>query len=128
MITKKIKILKSKAQSPNDVWVFDKDGMKEEILVKVVVEDGAKLEAKGLLKIAKNVTDVDVFLRYKVLLLGKNSWATVNPELEIESNDVKAGHAASIGRVDEEQIFYLMSRGISRNESVKLIVEAFLND
>ena len=112
----------------DQVWTYDKSGMKEEILVKVVVEEGGKLEAKGMIKIAKNVKNVDVFLRYKVLLLGNNSWATVKPELEIESNDVKAGHAASIGRVDEAQIFYLMSRGLERKEAVELIVEAFLNE
>jgi Fe-S cluster assembly protein SufD len=110
------------------VWNFDKDGEKKNILIKVVVEDGGRLEARGLIKIAKNVKDIDVFLRYKVLLLGKNSWATVNPQLEIESFEVKAGHAASIGRVDEEQIFYIMSRGLNRKEAVKLIVKAFLND
>lgn len=112
----------------DQTWLYDKSGVHEEILIKAVVEDGGRLEAKGLIKIAKKVKEVDVFLRYKVLLLGKNAWATVNPQLEIESFEVKAGHAASIGRVDEEQIFYLMSRGISREESVKLIVEAFLNE
>lgn len=112
----------------DQVWLYNKSGKHEEILIKAVVEEGGKLEARGLIKIAKNVKDIDVFLRYKVLLLGKNSWATVNPQLEIESFEVKAGHAASIGRVDEEQIFYLMSRGLNRKEAVKLIVEAFLNE
>lgn len=120
-------VKKLESKKLDQKWVFDKDGQKEEIEIKVVVEEGGKLEAKGLLKIAKNVSKIDVFLRYKVLLLGKNSWATVKPELEIESNDVKAGHAASIGRIDEEQLFYLQSRGLSRQEAEKEIIKAFLS-
>lgn len=112
----------------DQTWTFNKNGEKKEILIKVVVEDGGELQAKGRLKIGKKVKDIDVFLRYKVLLLGGNAKATVEPELEIESNEIKAGHAASIGRVDEEQLFYLMSRGINQKEAVKLIVEAFLNE
>lgn len=122
----KFQISNGETKILDDVWVIDKDNHKEEIEIKVVVEEGGKLEAKGMLKIAKNVKGVDVFLRYKVLLLGKNSWATVIPELEIESNDVKAGHAASIGRIDEEQLFYLQSRGLSRQEAEKEIIKAFL--
>ena len=112
----------------DQVWLYDKSGKHEEVLIKAVVEEGVKLEARGLIKITKNVKNIDVFLRYKVLMLGKNSEATVMPQLEIESDEVKAGHAASIGRVDEEQVFYLMSRGLKRKEAVKLIVEAFLNE
>jgi len=126
MIVKKIKILKSKSETLNDVWEFNKSGQKEEILIKAVVEDGGFFEAKGMFKIAKGVKDVDVFLRYRVLLLGENSRAVVEPQLEIQSNDIKAGHSASIGRVDEQQVFYLMSRGLSRQKAVELIVEAFL--
>lgn len=110
----------------DQVWLFDKSGEKGEILIKAVVEDGGSFEAKGMLKIAKGIKDINVFLRYRVLLLGEKSRAMVEPQLEIESNEIKAGHAASIGRVDEEQIFYLTSRGMSRQKAVELIVEAFL--
>lgn len=126
MIVRKIKILKSKSKTLNDVWDFDKSGLKEEIVIKAVVEDGGSFEAKGLLKIAKGVKDIDVFLRYRVLLLGENSRAIVDPQLEIESNDIKAGHSATIGRVDEGQLFYLMSRGLNRKKAIELVIEAFL--
>lgn len=110
----------------NNVWLFEKSGETGEILIKAVVEDGGSFEAKGMLKIAKGIKDVNVFLRYRVLLLGASSRAIVEPQLEIESNEIKAGHAASIGRVDEEQVFYLMSRGMSRKKAIELIVETFL--
>lgn len=119
-------VRKGEIKKLDQVWLFDRSFSKKEILVKAVVEDGGELQARGILKIAKRVRGVEVFLRYKVLLLGENSRATVDPELEIEANEVKAGHAASISRVDERDIFYLMSRGFKREEAIKLIVEAFL--
>lgn len=125
---KTIKIKSGESRELNDVWVFDKDGQTQEILVKAVVEDGGSLDANGMIKIPQGVKDINVFLRYKILLLGKTARATVKPQLEIESNEVKAGHAASIGQIDEEQLFYLMSRGIARKEAVELVVKAFLSE
>jgi len=121
-------IKKGESKVLNDTWVFDKDGQAQEILVKAVVEEGGNLDASGMIKIPKGVKDINVFLRYKILLLGKTARATVKPQLEIESNEVKAGHAASIGQIDEEQLFYLMSRGIAREEAVELMVKAFLSE
>ncbi len=122
-------IIKSgEVKTLNQVWTFGKSREKKEILIKAVVEDGGELKARGKLVIKKNVKNVDVFLKYKVLLLGKSSLAEVDPELEIESNEIKAGHAASIGRVNEEELFYLMSRGLTKKEATELLVEAFLND
>lgn len=120
------KIKKGETKSLNQTWFYDKSDVSEEILIKAVVEEGGFFEANGMLKIATGIKNIDIFLRYKVLLLGKGAGATVNPQLEIESNEVKAGHAASIGRIDEEQLFYLMSRGLNKDEATKLIVEAFL--
>ena len=121
-------IKKGEVKTLDQVWTFNKSGEEKEIVIKAVVEDGGEFQARGKLVIGKNIKGVNVFLRYRVLLLGKTSRAAVDPELEIESNEIKAGHAASVGRVDEEELFYLMSRGIPKKEAVKLIVEAFLND
>ena len=97
-------------------------------LIKAVVMPGGKLNLKGIIKIDKGAELVEAFLRQSILLIGENSMATAVPELEIESNEVKASHAAAIGRVDEEQLFYLMSRGLSHDEAVKLIIKAFLTE
>jgi Fe-S cluster assembly scaffold protein SufB len=110
------------------VWIYDKDGQTGEEEIRAVVEEGGEFRAKGKIKIVKDVKRVNAFLRFKVLLLGKNARATVDPELEIDSNDVKASHSASIGQVDEEQLFYLMSRGLNRKKAIELIVKAFLNE
>lgn len=110
----------------DEVLVYDKNNLDGETEVRAVVEDGGQIVLKGKILIQKDAVGANAFLRFKVLLLGKNAKAEVDPELEILTNDVRASHAASVGQVDEEQLFYLMSRGINRKEAVKLIVEAFL--
>ena len=86
-----------------------------------------KNDGEKKILIEKDAVGAEAFLRFKVLLLGENARAEVDPELEILCNQVKASHAASVGQIDEEQLFYLMSRGLSKQDAVKLIVEAFLS-
>ncbi|MFZ2153014.1 MAG: SufD family Fe-S cluster assembly protein [Microgenomates group bacterium] len=95
--------------------------------VKAVVMANGFLNLKGIIKIEKGAELCEGFLSQKVLLVGKNARAVAVPELEIECNEVRASHAASVGRIDEEQLFYLMSRGLARPEAVKLIIKAFLS-
>jgi Fe-S cluster assembly scaffold protein SufB len=96
-------------------------------IIKAVVMDDASLKLRGMIRIEKNAEMSEGFLKQAVLLVGKNAKAEAIPELEIECNEVKASHAASVGRIDEEQMFYLMSRGLSREEAVELIIQAFLS-
>lgn len=63
----------------------------------------------------------------RVLMLSENARGDANPILLIDEDDVEAGHAASVGRVDPEQLYYLMSRGISRRESERLVIHGFLD-
>ncbi len=97
-----------------------------EVEIRAVVMGDGYLKLKGIIIIEKGAELVEGFLRQKVLLVGKDARAEAVPELEIECNEVKASHAASVGRIDEEQIFYLMSRGLSKKEAEELIIEAFL--
>ena len=62
----------------------------------------------------------------RVLMLSENARGDANPILLIDEDDVEAGHAASVGRVDPEQL-YLMSRGISRTEAERLVIHGFLD-
>ncbi len=98
-----------------------------DILVKGVVKDGASARLDGMIKIDKGGAGAESFLGEHVMLLDSGAHASANPELEIENNDVSSRHAASVSRIDEEKIFYLMSRGIGRDEARKLIVEGFLD-
>ncbi|WP_137745013.1 Fe-S cluster assembly protein SufD [Staphylococcus capitis] len=63
----------------------------------------------------------------RVLMLSENARGDANPILLIDEDDVEAGHAASVGRVDPEQLYYLMSRGISRTEAECLVIHGFLD-
>ncbi len=107
---------------------FEAARTRGETLIKAVVMEGASLELGGLIKIAKGVGAVEAFLRQSVLLVGKGARAVVVPTLEIESNEVKASHAAAIGKIDEEQLYYLMSRGFSRKTAEKMIIKAFIDE
>lgn len=125
-IKKFLVIKKDQEVEVETVMEFKESQTQGNTLIKAVVMPGGKLSLKGMIKIDKGLSEVEGFLRQAVLLIGENSMATAMPELEIESNEVKASHAVAIGRIDEEQLFYLMSRGLKREEAIKLIIKAFL--
>ncbi len=97
------------------------------VMIRGVVKNGARVQVEGLIKIDKEANGVDDFLEMRLLLLDGNSSAVAEPKLEIEANEVKASHAATVGRVDEEQLFYLTSRGVSRKDAEGLVVKGFLD-
>lgn len=96
--------------------------------VKGIVSNGARVKIKGTVIIAKGATESDSFLAMKLLMLDDRSSAVAEPELEIENNEVKASHSASVGRIDEQQLFYLESRGVSHKSSEELIIKGFLGE
>ncbi len=63
----------------------------------------------------------------RVLMLFEHARGDANPILLIDEDDVQAGHAASVGRVDPDQLYYLMSRGISQREAERLVIHGFLD-
>lgn len=101
-------------------------GTKGKITVKAVVGAHARVTIKGLIKIAKEAQETEAFLEIRVLLIDPTAYAKTDPELEIEANNVKASHAASIGQIDPEQIMYLMSRGLSEDGAKSTIINGFL--
>jgi Fe-S cluster assembly protein SufD len=101
---------------------------KGRVSIRGIAKSGAKIKITGLIKIDKNSQEVDSFLEMRVLILDNKSWATVEPKLEIEANLVKASHAATVSKIDEEQLFYLTSRGIKKEVAEGLIVTGFLKE
>lgn len=59
-------------------------------------------------------------------MLSRTARGNANPLLLIDENDVQAGHAASVGRVNEQQMYYLMSRGLSKEVAQRLVIRGFL--
>lgn len=98
------------------------------ITVRSVVGRDAELKLTGMIKIAKQAQEVDDFLELRVILLDKSARATAEPKLEIEADNVKASHAASVGKIDEEQILYLKSRGLTEERAKQEIVNGFLGN
>jgi Fe-S cluster assembly protein SufD len=99
---------------------------KSDLLFKVVLMDRASSIYRGLIKVHKNAQGTDAYQANRNLLLSPKAKADSMPLLEIEANEVRCTHGATIGRVDELQLFYLMSRGISRRQAEKIIVDGFL--
>ncbi len=95
-------------------------------LIKSVLTDKAVGGFYGMVKIKKGAKNTDTYFREDALLLSDTAKAEAIPSLEIDENEVKAGHASTVGPVDEEQLFYLMSRGITRKEAKSHVVRGFL--
>ncbi len=90
-----------------------------------MLKDRAKSLYYGLIDIDKNGARTNGYQREDALLLGNNAEANAIPKLQIKNNDVKCSHGTAIGQIDQEKLFYLLSRGISEEDSKKLIVDAF---
>lgn len=98
-----------------------------DINARSVMKDEASSITNSITKIEKGATKADGQQSAKVLMLNEKARGDANPILLIDENDVTAGHAASVGRVDPVQLFYLMSRGIPRIEAEKLVIYGFLD-
>ncbi|MBU9712984.1 Fe-S cluster assembly protein SufD [Evansella tamaricis] len=97
-----------------------------QILKHGVMRDEATSIFNGISKIEHGATKANGEQTERVLMLSEKARGDANPILLIDEDDVTAGHAASVGRIDPLQMFYLMSRGISRREAERLIIHGFL--
>ena len=92
---------------------------------KVVLEDEARSAYTGLIRIDLEAADSEAYQENRNLLLDKKCRAESIPELEILNEDVRCTHGATVGPIDEEQVFYLMTRGLPRRAAERAIVEGF---
>ncbi|MGG0921509.1 Fe-S cluster assembly protein SufD [Leuconostoc suionicum] len=93
-----------------------------------VILNRSTLVFNGIGKIIKGAKGSDAQQESRVLMLSRRARGDANPLLLIDENDVTAGHAASVGRVDENQMYYLMSRGISEQVARKLVIRGFMGE
>ncbi|MBI2122509.1 MAG: SufD family Fe-S cluster assembly protein [Candidatus Sungbacteria bacterium] len=98
------------------------------IMVKAALFDEAKFTLKGLLKIGENAKGADSYLSAKSLLMSPQARAEIHPHLEIKNNEVKASHGSSLGRLDENQLFYLQSRGLELESAQNMILAGFFGE
>lgn len=100
-------------------------GTHSDLLYKEVLRDESRVIWRGMIKVDPAAQQTDGYQRSDALMLSDDARCDSIPGLEIEADDVRCTHGATTGRVDQEQIFYCMSRGISRNEAMHMIVEGF---
>lgn len=100
---------------------------KSDLLAKAVMQEQSRSALKGVITIEDTALNTDSYLGQYSMLLSKKSKSTAIPSLEIKTNEVqRAKHSASVAQVDEDQLFYLMSRGIPRDAARRMLVEGFL--
>lgn len=91
-----------------------------------IMRDSSSSVVRGLIHIEKGAKKTDSSLESRSLLLSQNAYAHSIPSLVIAENDVICKHASSTGKIDEEQLFYLLSRGLDQKQAEQLIVEGYV--
>lgn len=98
------------------------------LLFKNALQDESKTIFSGLIKVAEEAQQTDAYQTNRNLLLNPSAEANSLPGLEILANDVKCSHGATTGQIDEEQLFYLLARGVSKPTAQKLLVFGFFEE
>jgi Fe-S cluster assembly protein SufD len=96
-----------------------------DLMIKGVLKDQARTVYQGLIHVRKDAQRSDAYQANRNLILSPKARADSIPGLEIEANDVRCTHGATVGQVDEEVLFYLRSRGLSEAHAHRLVVEGF---
>ncbi len=96
------------------------------ITSKSISKGGGRTSYRGLLKVYKGAKNVRSNVVCDALLLDPKSRSDTYPSIEVDEDDVTIGHEASVSKVGEEQLFYLMSRGLSQEEAITMVVSGFI--
>jgi Fe-S cluster assembly protein SufD len=96
-----------------------------DLLLHGALKDKGRSVFTGLIKIDQSGQQTNSYLKNENMLLDRTARADSIPSLEIDANDVRASHGATVSKIEEEYVFYLMSRGISRETAVRMVVEGF---
>ncbi len=100
---------------------------KSDLLFKAALKPRARTVYEGTIRVHKGAQKTDAYQASRNLLLGPDARADATPILEIEANDVRCTHGATVGPVDRAQLFYLRSRGISPEDASRLMVHGFFH-
>src|SRR5688572_4829313 len=96
------------------------------IVSKSISKGGGRAGYRGLVRVEPGAEDAKSFVRCDALILDEESRSDTYPYMEIEENDAEIGHEATVSKVGEEQLFYLMSRGLTEDEATSMIVAGFI--
>ena len=101
---------------------------RSQIISKSVSKDGGRTSYRGLLRVAKGCTGVTSTVQCDALLLDEKSRSDTYPTMDIQEKSASIAHEATVGKLNEDQIFYLMSRGLNEAQAKALIVLGFINE
>jgi Fe-S cluster assembly protein SufD len=99
-----------------------------DLLFKGAVDDDSHSVYSGLIRVRPAARGTNAFQTNRNIKLSDRAWAESVPNLEIENNDVRCSHASTVGPIDDEQRFYLESRGVPTDEAERLIVSGFFDE
>lgn len=97
-------------------------------LYRGVLQDRSRSVYNGMIRVAPDAIKSDAYLTNNNLLLSDGCRADSIPGLKIENNDVRCSHGSTTGKMDKEQLFYLMARGLSEEEARRVMTQAFLQE
>lgn len=98
------------------------------VTAKAALFDQSRFMLNGMLEITPNGKGTDTYLLAKGLMVSPQARAEIYPHLEIKTDDVKASHGSSVGRLDPRQLFYLQSRGIGQPAAEQILLSGFFRD
>jgi len=98
------------------------------VTAKAALFDDSRFIFRGMLDIGPEAKGADSYLLAKGLMVSPRARAEIYPYLEIQTDEVKASHGSSVGRIDERALFYLQSRGIAKADAEKIILSAYFRD
>ena len=98
------------------------------ITSKSISKDGGRTSYRGLVKVFKGAENVKSNVRCDALLLDEKSRSDTYPTMQIDEDKVSIGHEATVSKIGEEQLFYLMSRGLTEQEATLMIVNGFIEE
>ena len=99
-----------------------------DLLYKGALYDKTRAIFRGIIKVFPKAQRTDAYQTNRNLLLSDKAEATSLPNLEIEADDVRCSHAATVGHLDQEELFYIMTRGVSRRDAERLVVFGFFGE
>lgn len=98
-----------------------------DLLYKGALKDNSRSVWQGMIKALPDSQRIDGFQANRNLMLDRTARADSIPGLEIQADDVRCTHASTVGKLDEEEIFYLMSRGIPRPDAIRMVIQGFFD-
>lgn len=99
-----------------------------DLLIKGVFFDQAKFIYQGMIRIEKKAQKSNAYQKNQNLVLSKEVFVDSRPFLEILANDVRCTHGSTIGRLNQDQLYYLQTRGLRQKKAERLLIEGFISD